>query len=101
VSADIIAAHGAVSEQVAQEMAVECRCAAGSDYGLSITGIAGPGGGNPPDKPVGLVFIGLADETGVTVHRFLMGEHLARGDIRDRTCKTALNLLRHRLLACG
>jgi nicotinamide-nucleotide amidase len=98
VSPDVIAEHGAVSERVAQAMAVECRRAAGSAYALSITGIAGPGGGSPPDKPVGLVFIGLADETGVAVHRLLMGDHLTRGEIRDRTCKTALNLLRRRLL---
>lgn len=99
VSPDVLAEHGAVSEAVASAMAVECRRTARSDFALSITGIAGPGGGSPPDKPVGLVFIGLADETGVAVRRFLMGEHLTRGEIRDRTCKTALNLLRHRLLA--
>ncbi|MCH8251593.1 MAG: CinA family nicotinamide mononucleotide deamidase-related protein [Planctomycetes bacterium] len=50
------------------------------------------------DKPVGLVFIGLADRRAVIAKRFLFGAHLSRADIRDRSCKTALNLLRRRLL---
>jgi len=98
VSPEVIAEQGAVSETVAKAMAVGCRLAAGSDFSLSITGIAGPGGGSPPEKPVGLVYIGLADKATCDVHRFLMGEHLTRGEIRDRTCKSALNLLRLRLL---
>lgn len=50
------------------------------------------------DKPVGLVFIGLADRHSVIAKRFLFGAHLLRAEIRDRSCKTALNLLRRRLL---
>lgn len=98
VSAELISKNGAVSEAVAKAMAVGCRSAAGSDFALSITGIAGPGGGTPPEKPVGLVFIGFAHQAGCEVQRFLMGDHLSRGEIRDRTCKSAMNLLRLRLL---
>jgi nicotinamide-nucleotide amidase len=79
-------------------MATGCRQAAGTDIALSITGIAGPTGGQPPEKPVGLVYIGLADASGVEVVRLLFGEHLDRPEIRDRSSKTALNLLRIRLL---
>ena len=98
VSATFLAEHGAVSEAVARAMSIECRSAARSDYALSITGIAGPGGGQPPDKPVGLVFIGLADSNDCEVQSLRFGEHLSRDEIRDRACKSALNLLRIRLL---
>jgi nicotinamide-nucleotide amidase len=98
VPADLISRHGAVSEPVAEAMAIGCRRAAGSDYALSITGIAGPSGGSPPEKPIGLVYIALAHSGGVETLRILCGEHLTRDEIRDRSCKTALNLLRVRLL---
>ncbi len=94
VPGDLVAIHGAVSEPVARAMASGCRRAAKSDCALSITGIAGPSGGNPPEKPVGLVYIGLADSSGIAVTRVLLGDHLTRDEIRDRACKTALNLLR-------
>ncbi len=51
--------YGAVSEEVAAEMAHNVRGLMGTDYGISVTGIAGPGGGTP-QKPVGLTYIGLA-----------------------------------------
>jgi nicotinamide-nucleotide amidase len=98
VSPDLIASKGAASEEVAGAMATGCRAAAGSDLAIGITGIAGPSGGQPPEKPVGLVYLGLADAGGVEVKRMLFGEHLVRSEIRDRSCKTALNLLRLRLL---
>jgi len=107
VPPDLIAAHGAVSEPVARAMASgACDCT-GSNLALSITGIAGPEGGTP-DKPVGLVYVGLAwrrdplssDETGQAaahgciVRELRFGAHLTRHEIRDRTVKAALNLLR-------
>ncbi len=97
VPPELIAAHGAVSEPVAQAMAVGCLHRANADFALSATGVAGPTGGTT-DKPVGLVFIGLADRGECRVHRLQLSDHLSRWAIRDRTCKTALNLLRLRLM---
>jgi len=94
VPEELLVKHGAVSEQVAEAMAFGCRTKAGSDFALSVTGIAGPGGGQPPDKPVGLVWCGMAHAGGVQAKRALLGEHLDRAEIRDRACKTVLNLLR-------
>jgi len=59
VSATSLDCHGAVSEQVAQEMAMGALTKAGASYGIGVTGIAGPDGGTE-DKPVGLAYIGLA-----------------------------------------
>jgi nicotinamide-nucleotide amidase len=95
VPAELIAAHGAVSGQVAEAMAVGVKERAGTDFGVSVTGIAGPGGGTP-EKPVGLVYIGLADAGGVTHRRlqFPGDRHL----VRWRASQGALELLRRRLL---
>lgn len=97
VPPELIARHGAVSREVAEAMALGCRRMSGSDLAVSVTGIAGPGGGTP-DKPVGLVYIGLADAEGCVVSEHRMGSDLAREEIRDRTCKAALNRLRLKLL---
>ncbi|MCK6485280.1 MAG: competence/damage-inducible protein A [Phycisphaerae bacterium] len=98
VPREIIERHGAVSAEVAESMALRCRALAASDYALSITGIAGPDGGTP-DKPVGLVYIALADAAGCDVSRHLFGEFRTRDEIRERSCTTALNRLRLKLLA--
>jgi len=97
VPAELIERHGAVSAPVVEAMALGCRQRSRTDFAISVTGIAGPQG-STSDKPVGSVYIGLADESGcqVTPHRF--GEFLSRSEIRDRTCNTALNRLRLRLL---
>ncbi len=88
--------HGAVSAPTAKEMAQGLRLSTKADYALSITGIAGPSGGTP-EKPVGLVYIGLASARGVRVHEFrFKGE---RPFIRRRAAMMALNLLRLSLLA--
>jgi len=97
VPAELIARHGAVSREVAEAMAVTCRRFSGTDYAISTTGIAGPTGGTA-EKPVGLVYLGLATETGCAVRELRLGETLAREAIRDRTAKLALNLLRLALL---
>ena len=98
VPRELITTHGAVSEPVASALASGCRTVSGSDFALSTTGIAGPTGAVEPDKPVGLVYIGLADEAGVTVRRLVLGDYLDRKGIRDRACGAALNLLRLRLI---
>ena len=97
VTPESLETHGAVSEEVARAMAARCRTRSATDLAVSITGIAGPTGG-AAEKPVGLVYVGLADTSGVTVRRCRFGSHLPRDAIRDRTCKTALNMVRLRLI---
>jgi nicotinamide-nucleotide amidase len=92
---DLIAEYGAVSAPVAEAMAEGVRLRADADFGISVTGIAGPDGGTE-EKPVGLVFIALADDAH-TEHRKL----LLPGDrqlIRWRASQAALDLLRRRLI---
>ncbi|MCC7290795.1 MAG: nicotinamide-nucleotide amidohydrolase family protein [Phycisphaerales bacterium] len=97
VPASLLAEHGAVSEEVARSMAAGCLKVSSVDFAVSITGVAGPTGGSA-ERPVGLVCFGVADTMEVTTKRVLFGEHLSREQIRDRAAKTALNLLRLRLL---
>ncbi|NQT20717.1 MAG: competence/damage-inducible protein A [Planctomycetes bacterium] len=82
---------GAVSSEVAQAMAEGIRRRTGADYGISVTGIAGPTGGTA-QKPVGLVYIGIADTKGTEVKELRLSG--TREHIRDRTAKQALNLVR-------
>ena len=91
VSSGSLADHGAVSEPVAREMAEGVRREAGTDLGLSITGIAGPSGGTPR-KPTGTVFLACAAEGATTVRR----EHfpLERTAFKRRVLVEALRLLR-------
>jgi nicotinamide-nucleotide amidase len=95
VDAELIEKHGAVSAEVAEAMAEGVRHRADTDFGIAVTGIAGPGGGTE-EKPVGLVFIALSDDAH-TEHRKLMipgDRHL----IRWRSSQAALDLLRRRLI---
>ena len=95
VPSELIALHGAVSREVAESMARGVRLAAGTDIGISTTGIAGPTGGTP-DKPVGTVWIGLADGAGSLALKFNFGEGRAR--VKERASQAALELVRKRLL---
>jgi len=103
VPPELIAEHGAVSEPVARAMAEGVRRALGSDFGIGITGVAGPGGGSEA-KPVGTVHIALAgpaaSESGggiLTDHRKIRfpGD---RERVRQHSSQLALEMLRRRLL---
>ena len=86
---------GAVSRECAREMAMGALLSSNADYALSVTGIAGPGGGTD-EKPVGLVYIGIADREGAYAHEFrFTGDRTA---VRTSSVKHALNLLRLTLL---
>jgi len=98
VNLDSLAEHGAVSEVVAKEMAQGVKEYLQADLGLSITGIAGPDGGTE-EKPIGLVYIGLAHFQGVDIQKCqFVG---SRESIRNMTVETALNILRLYLLKLG
>ncbi len=86
--------HGAVSEEVALAMAAGIRNLAGSTFGIGITGIAGPGGGTD-EKPVGLVYIAIADDAQTSVKKFLFPGD--RPFIRTLSVNAALDLLRRRI----
>jgi nicotinamide-nucleotide amidase len=94
VPADLIRQHGAVSKPVAQALSEGVRTRAGASIGIGITGIAGPSGGTP-EKPVGLVFIGLADSRGAAVREFRFPGNRER--IRYWASQTALEMIRRRV----
>ncbi len=96
VPGEMLQRHGAVSPEVAEALARGARESLKSSVGLSVTGIAGPTGGTH-EKPVGLVFVGLADETR-TSHwrRILPGD---RETVRERAAYFALSLLRRFLIS--
>jgi nicotinamide-nucleotide amidase len=94
---EMLLEHGAVSEPVARKMAEGVRKISGADYGLSVTGIAGPDGGTE-EKPVGLVFVGLSDEKGTFAEKLdLSAWARSREAIRERSANRAFDLLRLRL----
>lgn len=95
VPAETLERFGAVSEETARAMAEGCRRVTGADLSVSITGVAGPGGGSD-EKPVGLVYIAVADAVGCAARRFLFTG--SRNKIRRIATLNAFNLLRVRLL---
>jgi nicotinamide-nucleotide amidase len=94
VPAALIEQHGAVSQPVAQAMAEGIRARSGASIGIGITGVAGPSGGSP-EKPVGLVFISLADARGTQVREFRFPGNRER--IRLWASQMALEMLRRRV----
>jgi nicotinamide-nucleotide amidase len=90
VSHDTLKAHGAVSEECAKEMAAGVARAFNADVGISVTGIAGPGGATP-QKPVGLVFIGIAWKKEQAAFRYLLDGD--RKSIKAQATEQALQLI--------
>lgn len=95
VKHETLETYGAVSEQTAAEMALGAAKAAGADAALSVTGIAGPGGGTA-EKPVGLVYIGCAVKGEVTVREYRFTGNREKN--RDYAVARAITLLREELL---
>lgn len=93
VDPNLLAAHGAVSEPVAVGMAQGVRARLSADVGVSITGVAGPGGGTP-EKPVGTVWIAVDGAVTRVVGLRLIGD---RSEIRQRAAQAALDLVRRQL----
>ena len=94
VSHDTLEQFGAVSEQIAAEMALGAARVASANVGLSTTGIAGPGGGTP-EKPVGLVYIGCAINGDVTVEECRFSGN--REENRNAAVEAVLQLLSKKL----
>jgi nicotinamide-nucleotide amidase len=95
VPADLIEAHGAVSEPVARAMARGALAGSGADLSVSVTGVAGPGGGTA-EKPVGLVHFSAVGPNGEihAMHRF--GD-IGRDQVRLASVRVALGLLLERM----
>lgn len=86
--------YGAVSSQTASEMARGARRVFSADLAISSTGIAGPSGGSAV-KPIGLVYLGLADKDGTRVRRFLFRG--SRRAVKSQAADAALSMLREHL----
>jgi nicotinamide-nucleotide amidase len=95
VSRATIEAHGAVSEQVAQALAEGARMRLGSELGVGLTGIAGPGGGSE-QKPVGLVWLCVSAEDGASLTRSVRLPG-GRPDVRERAALVAMHMIRRLL----
>jgi|DewCreStandDraft_5_1066085.scaffolds.fasta_scaffold00115_83 nicotinamide-nucleotide amidase len=94
VRPETIARYGAVSQQTVEELAAYIRAAYGSDLAVAISGIAGPGGGTA-EKPVGTVWIAVADGYKVVARQFQFGSD--RHTVRARSCAAAMLMLLERL----
>jgi nicotinamide-nucleotide amidase len=92
---DTITQYGAVSMEVARQMAEGIKSISGTDIGLSVTGIMGPTGGSS-EKPIGLVYIGICDDKVCTAKKFQFGDD--RQLNKQRTAQTALDMIRRYLL---
>lgn len=95
VPSDMIETYGAVSQQVAESMAVGAQHALNADFSIATTGIAGPEGGTA-DKPIGTVWIAVAGPSGVKSEKFIFRHNRERNIIRST--QSALDLLRKLIL---
>lgn len=93
-----LAAHGAVSAQVAMAMVAGARARFGTHLAVAITGVAGPDGGTDA-KPVGLTYVGIADARGTDVRRFTFAGD--RAGNREAAAREALEWLLERAEAAG
>ena len=93
VPRETIETKGAVSDETARAMAIGVRDRFHADLGLSVTGVAGPSGGTV-EKPVGLVYLGLAHARGVESRRLELGPEQPRSTIQRRAAKHAINWAR-------
>ena len=91
---DIILKHGAVSQQVVEQMAKAIREKYKTDYAISASGIAGPGGGTE-EKPVGTVWVAVATPAKIISEKFLFGTNRERNI--QKTANVALNMLKKEL----
>jgi len=96
VSPSVLGKYGAVSEKTAERMAAGARERLSVDIALSVTGIAGPGGGTE-DKPVGTVWMGIATKDGVSATLFEYGD-IGRNRVRDQACMDALKVISKALM---
>ena len=94
VKHETLESYGAVSPETALEMAIGAKKVSGSDIAVSVTGIAGPGGGTP-EKPVGLVYIAIADKDGAEYRKLNLDG--TRGEIRAKTCDYVFALIKEKL----
>lgn len=94
VSHETLEKHGAVSPETALEMAIGARNVANSDIAVSVTGIAGPGGGTE-EKPVGLVYIAIAHKDGAEYRRLNLDGN--RDEIRRATCDKVFELIKEKM----
>lgn len=93
--------YGAVSPQTAEAMARGIREKSGADYGVGVTGVAGPGGGTE-EKPVGLVYLALCGPDGVRIRRMNPGGRTkGRGYVRNLAASNALDMVRRSVLGLG
>ena len=95
VKESTLKSHGAVSEETAKEMAEGLRKTTGADIAVSVTGIAGPGGGTE-EKPVGLVYVGISVKAGTKVRKLNINGNRER--IREVTCLNVFDMVRKTIL---
>lgn len=98
VSSETIKEYTEVSRQTASEMACRAREAFGTDIGVSVTGFAGPGGGNECD-PVGTVYLGLATKDEIHVLRISFEEGMSRAEIRTAAAFVAFGMIEKLILS--
>jgi nicotinamide-nucleotide amidase len=96
VPESVIQSHGAVSEACARAMAEGALKNSNADIAVSVTGIAGPGGGSP-EKPIGLVHLACVSSGGETAHRRFVFKKANRHEVRLRSVAAALDLIEAQL----